>query len=159
LGISSATCDFERSLRPDPDLSAMMKIGIGGLTSLRFKAVSVTSISVPVEINTAASKLYRLVKDTADLPSATLVILQPVARRRPSAAWDRSEHTSKIFFDVMMEYRNHNFTDAVYFWRSNNARCRGVFNTFTLRLCYFPASWNRLGRVCECSSACAANNP
>jgi len=64
----------------------MMNICMGGLTSLRFKAVSVTSISVPVEINTATSKPYRLVKDTAALPSATLVTLQPIARRRPSAA-------------------------------------------------------------------------
>ena len=84
----------------------MMKIGIGGFTSLRFKAVSATSISVPVEIKTAASKPYRLVKDTADLPSATLVILQPVARRRPSAAWDRSEQTSKMFFDCMVGLRS-----------------------------------------------------
>jgi hypothetical protein len=90
----------------------MMKIGIGGFTPLRFNAISVTSISVPVEIKTAASKPYRLVKDTADLASATLVILQPVARRRPSAAWDRSEQTSKMFFDVMMEFRSHLFFDT-----------------------------------------------
>ena len=90
----------------------MMKMGIGGFTSLRFKAVSVTSISVPVEIKTAASNPYRLVKDTADLPSAALVILQPVARRRPSAAWDRSEQTSKMFFDVMMEIRSHPLFDT-----------------------------------------------
>ena len=87
----------------------MMKMGIGGFTSLRFKAVSVTSISVPVEIKTAASKPYRLVEDTADLPSATLVILQPEARRRPSAAWDLSEQTSKMLFDVMVEFWSHLF--------------------------------------------------
>ena len=90
----------------------MMKIGIGGFTSLRFKAVSVTSISVPVEIKTAASNPYRLVKETADLPSAALVILQPVARRRPSAAWDRSEQTNKIFFDVMREFWSHLLFDT-----------------------------------------------
>jgi hypothetical protein len=77
-----------------------------------------------------------------------LVTSQPTARRRPSAASDRTEQTSKMFFDVMMEFRIHKFTGAVCFGRSNHdghgirvgaersicLRCDSIFPLLLLRI-------------------------
>jgi hypothetical protein len=59
------------------------------------------SISLPVEINTAASKECRRVKDSADAPSAALVIRQLRLVRRFSTALLRPAQTSKIFLNTM----------------------------------------------------------